>query len=1339
MRLRVSIKRYTLPEVHILFATRSLNPDPATSSHQATISQLLQDVDDVVPLQNDDWGLEDYAVEVKGYECLHYAPYESVLRDNDELVIRPLKTEDLRQRSLGGRHQISCDGRHLIDGIAFGRQWLKKHSRPIVSIPPRKKRRLEIRGADAQQEEVDDGPLALPSSKTTGAFNAEDSDEEDDSDFVDENAEGNTENENEQSTEPQFTVDAEAPLQITAGQDFEDADEESMESSEEDDSEKLDDDQIPDKLAEISAELQSLREEYAPPSTHVSGEQREAATRSTLASEETKIITSARKRTRDIEEELEAGAETDFNGFSSPPKGSELDNDRAVADSDSDTTSSSESASDSDSDSEDEVQAKSQSRPVRRSLSLDGSADSDDSSTNSDDSSSDESDSDAESDASSDLSSSSSETSDIASSEIENKTAKGTPEKDAKTSTQTVSTLSPQVDTAPRRATVPPGQGSTRTKYDNQRQKMRKRLSSLKESGLLHASANFKDLAAFDEVESNIVIAANAKMNQLMTSNTDVDYLFAAKKKELLQQVNEPNPNMTWEATDNLSQHSTPRRNETSHTHTSSEARGAVQTPLHERPAKELLGSLLAPSPDIKSGPSTQRAKLDLNASRNLIFGGLGVRKPKTAAQEQALREKLEKPVKGALPKQLFREPAVKPDRPLFSYEEPETEWQSKLILSAVECELDGVTLKEPPFPFVQGWDEDANRRYSKNKKKGRSQRQYYNYDEDAAQRCHEGEKEAAYAQDTSIVDDRKDGINHRHFDDDETAPEQHEKTFDGYTAPTGDETMTDGDVEQQLTNVCVRTTANTVDLPRPGDIASLPPLQLENALPGAVIAYKELHISANFQPEISGYRIARVESILEDGNLALTLSTKDRRPSNAVKYDRETGKRILRKFEIPGEDEEAGEDDGSRTLSFADLIEPKILETPAASDASGSMKLTLGASATRGLSNSAEVPVIPPSAVSDNTAVTSTQPDAQTVSVSEPQVAIDVPTPRRAEISDLIKEAGFNSTLDAELLQPIAGVNDSRVASQVYSNRKASAEPGSEAPAPDTSGFDSPRFNGWSSSVPVEQDENLEEPEEFDVLSSRRAEETGSMEDHPPRPKTDVKYPHISQLDLDSSMPEESSVKLRGGDAGPPVLDLSDTQQSEPQFSEPDVVEETNPDSLNSVVPPSVDEYQEAQHHHPLQDQNVMESSFLGGLNGNVSSGDDEEMPSLEQITSSARARSPRVSPPQIVRRAKAGERQKQKQLEKEKAANSFAESDDHFSMKQSQSQAPRLSQIPAGSQVVDLTFSSDPVSPGNSDGEFGTGRVKRTTRASSQTKALESNGGLGNRRFLKSKKAKP
>ena len=73
--------------------------------------------------------------------------------------IRALQIADLKTRRLSGRHQISADGRHLIDGVPFGRPYLKRSmSRPAISIPPRKKRRT-LGGRIGHEEEESQLPL----------------------------------------------------------------------------------------------------------------------------------------------------------------------------------------------------------------------------------------------------------------------------------------------------------------------------------------------------------------------------------------------------------------------------------------------------------------------------------------------------------------------------------------------------------------------------------------------------------------------------------------------------------------------------------------------------------------------------------------------------------------------------------------------------------------------------------------------------------------------------------------------------------------------------------------------------------------------------------------------------------------------------------------------------------------------------------------------------------------------------------------------------------------------------------------------------------------------------
>lgn len=54
----------------------------------------------------------------------------------------------MRRRRLSGRHQVTTDGRHLVDGVAFGRPWLRAPAnRPGLDLPPRKRARLTYRSS----------------------------------------------------------------------------------------------------------------------------------------------------------------------------------------------------------------------------------------------------------------------------------------------------------------------------------------------------------------------------------------------------------------------------------------------------------------------------------------------------------------------------------------------------------------------------------------------------------------------------------------------------------------------------------------------------------------------------------------------------------------------------------------------------------------------------------------------------------------------------------------------------------------------------------------------------------------------------------------------------------------------------------------------------------------------------------------------------------------------------------------------------------------------------------------------------------------------------------------
>ncbi|KAH0137256.1 hypothetical protein KCU67_g15814, partial [Aureobasidium melanogenum] len=96
MRIRLQVLRHQLPPTKILWKV-----DAAS-----TTAELLTQISDFFPLEAEGWGLEDYAVHLGGYELLHFQQLGDILKEDDEVVIQPLQTNDIRARNLSGRHQI---------------------------------------------------------------------------------------------------------------------------------------------------------------------------------------------------------------------------------------------------------------------------------------------------------------------------------------------------------------------------------------------------------------------------------------------------------------------------------------------------------------------------------------------------------------------------------------------------------------------------------------------------------------------------------------------------------------------------------------------------------------------------------------------------------------------------------------------------------------------------------------------------------------------------------------------------------------------------------------------------------------------------------------------------------------------------------------------------------------------------------------------------------------------------------------------------------------------------------------------------------------------------------
>lgn len=75
-----------MPPVQVLWSLASaVRPPLLAVGNSITISQFLEQVNAIIPLESEDWGLEDYSVEVCGFECLHFAEVNQVLKEEDEV------------------------------------------------------------------------------------------------------------------------------------------------------------------------------------------------------------------------------------------------------------------------------------------------------------------------------------------------------------------------------------------------------------------------------------------------------------------------------------------------------------------------------------------------------------------------------------------------------------------------------------------------------------------------------------------------------------------------------------------------------------------------------------------------------------------------------------------------------------------------------------------------------------------------------------------------------------------------------------------------------------------------------------------------------------------------------------------------------------------------------------------------------------------------------------------------------------------------------------------------------------------------------------------------------
>ncbi|KIV97344.1 hypothetical protein PV10_01106 [Exophiala mesophila] len=1312
MRLQLQVHRHSFPPVHIIHSTGT-GPASRTAARNSTIADLLLDINDIVPLESADgeWGLEDYVVEVAAtvdqdatYECLHYQPCSAVLRDDDEVIIRPLSNEDLRIRRLGGRHQITADGRHLIDGVTFGKQWLREISRPGIVIPPRKKRMLEIdqpglnespeirRILPLEQHDYSTSLVVIPS---------DDDDESDDEDFVDED-----DNDNDR--------------QVALREHFDDADTQSDESLE-------DSAAFGESVDDMSNEVQLLLQDAA----ELANSPNSKTTFRTLRKQ--------LKRKRDISDDGEDDIDEVFDGFSTPVKSYRIEyspvvepeddtssdeDDESESDSasssggesdssgsssastgsqsDSDSDSDSGSDSGSDSDSEPETDSDSQTDALHQAkqralnhitLSRADQMSESDSSETSDEAASrsdgrrspanedQDSTSESESTSDSDETSSSEETSASESeSETEPSGKKQAPAAPSKTALE-ASEESPKTDKLTVAPVSAPGEGSSRTHQNNARVKKRKRLALLKSQGILPENADFQTLHEYEQqLQANSTGTDEAVARQQETANS----------KEGLADLGEEPEAPVAPSQEPLSE--------------------GVAQPV-ELSDSQVSGGVPVAAPESET-PAPRRARLDLASSRRMLFSSLGLRTPKDKAAEQALREKL-----SALSQP--RKAVDAPPNPTRSFqaaasEEYDDSWKNSLSLSAVECEREGMTLSTPPFPFQQGWWKGKKPDATNSKSRGR----------DESRMNHDDDHNQSFAPDVSTLGYAND---------------------EGLTSSMANPSQSHSDA---VDNIQVPVTFN-----------NLPDLLPSQLRPGAVVAYKQLQLdeSTNYQPEVSAYVVGRITAVDAD-ELEICLAKQFWKDASSIKFDPETGKRVLGKFEMELDDGKDESDDGLRRVDFSAMITPKLIESsPIEVPDSGHNQQILNEQ-DHSRPTESEFICVPESEGHEDR-------DSIAVNPTAGEGDLVVNTPRRTEITAIIKEAGFDSALDDDLLEPIVDPSAERKGS----HSSVDAPPSKQGnAAPNLGSASSPAHTTNDPSSPPENDGkgslNLHHRDDQPLLAS---DDVSSPYVHT---QETVDYPHISQIELDSfeaTKNNSSSHQDAQRTSAEPPVDLSFSSEYGSRGSRPVAIEASEPSqeyqglySLRSDLPQS-----SSPSHGHLNGDNEAASrnrSFLGGrgYDGQDSSylDDDDDrsssersLPSVRALTSSQLNGRPTrlsikgehkqpVSPPPIRKSLRSSQAKLKQASQSSPELPDAPSSQPDLKLSQSQQQ-PGLSQIPAGSQMIDLTLSSDASSPVKRSTKKGAAKSNKDAQANGNRASISSlpnpGAGIGTRRLLTKKRS--
>ncbi|KAH9818130.1 histone acetyltransferase KAT6B-like [Teratosphaeria destructans] len=856
IRIRLQIQRNDLPTVQTLW------PIPATSVKR-TIAQLLEEINATFPLESDTWGLEHYTITIGGYECLHYHPLGDVLKDEDEVVVRPLLTSEVRARKVLGRDQIAGDGRHMLDGLPWGRAKVKGIYTPKVRIPPRKRRRIDDHGSAAVVEEDDDdeddelqvngavdgqyGKIGLPRLLDAELPSEDEDDEDEDEDNEDEDEDNGNENEDEDDEDEDEDVSFAS-----------DSSEDSSSDSEANDSEDEDEEDTSDTSSGASSGSDSTPEEQIEPESWHGIEEASETAPSEAAAHKTEL-------------------------------GSRM------------------------------IRAKTASQNDQNTL------------------------------------------------------------KPTLADSTTSKTLGAKVPTATQFVGIP-NTGSEHTKSRNARRRDQKELRHLKGVGVLPSGASLADLRDWkarngsrstkakaspapkgshtaelqDDVngdtekdtstetfgrsppEDETMIDEASTPDAAVTDTAPRDD-FEAQRKKLLQAIHSGGVEIDAPISrpkkrelpqvDGSDEDDAPEEMSTKAPAPAPAAAPALE-PTDQAADKAKVaapGKAIKPT-DMVPSSVANRSRLNLDSSRRLLFGSLGVRVPKTQQEEAALQKRLaDRNKRVARPTEAgaSRVPLEGKETPAPANSAPEDpndeSWRDKIELSAVECCEEGVVLSTPPFPFHQRWDPQQRGK----KARGRVSSAYLSFSKKRKRGAHSEVAKGEYVEtyDKYNTDGTGDALDYDDVEDDDDEYWEEgallDDDYDDYDDPNSH-------VQTEASNHQTPPHESDDFPPLPTDISALPTLPEPDAKPSDVVIYQELVCSAatNWQPT-SLTRTVRLKARGDEGEWHVVMAMRDLRPR---RFDAE-GNRVYEKFEMEGlsDGEEEGEE-REKIVAWGALGEVRLL-----------------------------------------------------------------------------------------------------------------------------------------------------------------------------------------------------------------------------------------------------------------------------------------------------------------------------------------------------------------------------------------------------------------------------